>query len=394
MSVQAPLMNAARRTAAVLIGCLAGLVLMEGALRYRSPEMVDRPYRNIELGWASPEYEHFQPRPRALESEYRLLALGDSYLDSRYRERNQDQRFTHHLEAAFPERLVTQVLASPGWGTDQQLIAFRSKGARFEPDLVLLCICTNNDLIDIKCAARGDGVLKPFFQMDGDRLSACEPGGRPALERRRQAKSAWLPRSALVGHLQRTALEFGFRRSRSQHGIPEEYLRFDGRERLDPELFELAPVLDYSPQHEPHLLNAYLREPTPWTEGQWKLLAALLGEFQREVLAVGARLAVLRLPMTLSARKPEFLCGSGLVHQFLTPDGPITLDLDVPGLRLAEICKQLGIELLDPTHEFHAVATSDWERFFDRPNNRHWSCAAHVWLAQYLAPMLEQRMMQ
>ncbi len=76
-------------------------------------------------------------------SKRRILVLGDSFVFGYGVE--QDEIFTEVLEALLPATEVINAGVS-GYGTDQELLWFRSEGARYRPDLVMLLMTGNDDL--------------------------------------------------------------------------------------------------------------------------------------------------------------------------------------------------------------------------------------------------------
>ena len=78
-----------------------------------------------------------------------------------------DETFVALLDGGSTEVLS---FATPGWGTDQQLLALDNQAARFAPDVVVLALFIGNDLNDN--ASRGTFQYpKPYFALeDGDRL--------------------------------------------------------------------------------------------------------------------------------------------------------------------------------------------------------------------------------
>jgi len=73
----------------------------------------------------------------------RILVLGDSFVFGYGVE--QDEIFTEVLEQLLPATEVINAGVS-GYGTDQELLWFRSEGARYRPDLVMLLMTGNDDL--------------------------------------------------------------------------------------------------------------------------------------------------------------------------------------------------------------------------------------------------------
>jgi lysophospholipase L1-like esterase len=78
-----------------------------------------------------------------------------------------DETFVARLDGGDTEVLS---FATPGWGTDQQLLVFDNEAARYAPDVVVVALFIGNDLFDN--TSRGTFQYpKPYFTLeDGDRL--------------------------------------------------------------------------------------------------------------------------------------------------------------------------------------------------------------------------------
>jgi hypothetical protein len=160
----------------VLGGLLVALVLAEGAVRLLSPQAVgsiqfafhpelgDIPvpnkhgmyhlpgiyyltFRNNSLGWRGHrEYREVKP------TNYRVLFLGDSFTYGVGV--NDDQTFAARVEQnLLGDHLSVEVMnaGNPGKGTDYELKLFQTVGAKFHPDLTVLCFFPN----DFEDNARG-----------------------------------------------------------------------------------------------------------------------------------------------------------------------------------------------------------------------------------------------
>jgi hypothetical protein len=158
---------------------IVSLTLCEVVTRWRIPQIAWRPYRDINLGWSTREYQQFDPvaQPR-VAGQKRLLFVGDSYLAGSGI-RQLDRRFPILLAQRFSPRVAVQILATAGWGTDQELLAFLQKGVRWQPDTIVVAFCANNDLADILSNGTG-GEYKPYFVVDEqDQLTLFTGRGAP-----------------------------------------------------------------------------------------------------------------------------------------------------------------------------------------------------------------------
>jgi hypothetical protein len=97
-------------------------------------------YHNNSLGWrGSREYREKK------ETDYRVLMLGDSFTYGFGV--NDDQTFAARVEKDLRAcRLSVEVLngGNPGRGTDYELKLFQAVGAKFHPDVTVLCFFSND----------------------------------------------------------------------------------------------------------------------------------------------------------------------------------------------------------------------------------------------------------
>jgi len=162
----------------------------------------------------------------------------------------------------------TEVLsfATPGWGTDQQLLVLDEQAAGFSPDVVVLALFIGNDLNDN--VNRGTFQYpKPYFTLEDD--------GRLVL------------RGVPVPY------------SRAMHALIEVYRGLMRHSALLNAIAE-ASRKDSTPR-EPQPSNAlnnsiYVAEPTPQDRHRFAVTSRLLEEVVRHVRALGAEPVVLIIP--------------------------------------------------------------------------------------------------
>jgi len=105
------------------------------------------------------------------DGTYRVVALGDSFtfgwgVDD-------GNRFTEVMERLSPGLEVLN-MGVHGYGTDQEFLVFGREGRLYRPDLVLLTICLENDLDDLKYE-RHYAWPKPYFRPEGDSFAFVPP---------------------------------------------------------------------------------------------------------------------------------------------------------------------------------------------------------------------------
>jgi len=209
------------------LGTLAVLLLLEGALRLlRFPTastMVDRTvgvrwrpgasYRwNLEgfsqgrinaAGWRDRDYAIEKP-----ESTYRVLVLGDSYVQGM--EVPLDSTFHKRLERAFAararpgRRVEVMALGRGGFGTTDELLTYRRWGRAYDPDLVLLVFVLNDWADNVPWP--GTGWTRPYLVLDGDSLRLDTTFVSTGRFRRLQWLSWWKEHSSLA-NLAATSLQ-------------------------------------------------------------------------------------------------------------------------------------------------------------------------------------------
>jgi hypothetical protein len=98
----------------------------------------------------------------------RIIFLGDSFVWGTGLEAR--ERFTEKLRAKHPEWTVYN-FGVIGYGTDQEYLLLRSRFEKYQPQVVFLLFCTENDFLD-NCS-NGGGILafKPYFTAGPQGLS-------------------------------------------------------------------------------------------------------------------------------------------------------------------------------------------------------------------------------
>lgn len=115
--------------------------------------------------------EHSKQKP---PGTFRIAVVGDSYAEAFQVE--QEKAFWSVLERelqgcpAFVGRRVEVInFGVSGYGTAQELLTLRAKVWDYSPDVVLLAVTTNNDVLDNSRALKLTDEI-PYFVLDGDAL--------------------------------------------------------------------------------------------------------------------------------------------------------------------------------------------------------------------------------
>ena len=377
-----------------LAGAAVGLIASEGIVRWAYPALGARPLPDRALGWSTEEYQALDAATVPRKGRRKLLFIGDSFLAGAG-VRDPDQRFPLVVGRMSDGEIDPIILASGGWGTDQELLAYLQKGRAARPDEVVLAFCANNDISDI--VSNGDRTKrKPYFVLeDEDALRFHGPDGRGWEVMDTVARMERPPRfRSRLFELARYALlrqGGGWTLPDADDSLVDARYRAFGRfpERHE-ELYREQARLTWAPQLTPTHVSAYIHDRFALNAYQWRLLERLLSELAREVRASGARFTVLLLPVIYDPERLETVVGGPYVRTFATPTGPFTFRSAEPRERLLDITRRLGIEMLDPTAGFvtEVKARSLFARVWPNPSDRHFSEVGHQVLARQLLPLL------
>ena len=249
--------------------------------------------------------EHAKQKPAGT---LRIAVVGDSYAEAFQVEREQafwsvsEQRLRECPALAGREVEVINFGVS-GYGTAQELLTLREKVRGYSPDVVLLAVTTNNDVLDNSRALKMTDEI-PYFRLDGERLALDDSFRRTAAFRLRN--------SALnrLGRWLRERLRFVQAVHEGQGAIKSSLDAWRERRRLARE--EATNGADVTsevktaagatrpnaaaPADELGTANVIYREPADdvW-RGAWLVTEKLLAEINAEVKARGARLYVVTL---------------------------------------------------------------------------------------------------
>lgn len=181
----------APKLAAAMVGCLAAVLLLEGALRiYASVVGQERTLRYDSIvGWklipntrrmyrdeAQPyqieissqglrDVEHSRSKPTGV---FRIVVMGDSFVFGAGGVEPQD-RFSDLLGRSARDLEVIN-MGVPGYSTDQEFLTLKDKGLAYHPDLVLLCLFVNDFDENFAIWNASIGRPKGYFSRRGNEL--------------------------------------------------------------------------------------------------------------------------------------------------------------------------------------------------------------------------------
>ena len=323
------------------------------------------------LGLRGPEATRSKP-----PGTKRVLLLGDSYLEG-YSVGPADlvsTRLERRLGESVPEVEVLNA-GTAGWATDQELLYFLSEGRALEPDVTVLLFYLNDVYYNARRSYwRG---AKPWYEITdtglvlrGVPVPAPQPSsGGPSLDRDGPATARLLRRvDARLGPasaLYRLARE-GLENSATISGLAIRFGAFD------------VPG-EYGP---------WRRSPDPETARAWTITEALIARMRDEAEATGTELLVFWIP-SIAAVDDARWRRARRAYAIDDAEWSPTADRDT----LAEICRRISIECLDPLDAFRSESPSDrggTPLYFQ--GDGHWTARGHDLAASLIAervgPML------
>ena len=287
-----------------------------------------RPRPGVE-GWYSGEVDNFisinQEGYRDIDHPlakpagvYRILLLGDSMSEGV--EVALQDLYWKRLESILPQcpafdgrRVEVISLAVNGYGTAQEYLTLRERGAKYQPDLVLLAFFTGNDFTD-NVKALGRHRDRPYFVLRDGRLTLVQTAGMsPDFAFRQwldEAKQRWVDPIRIVQLFRQAQARL---RALWRYG------------RVDPNRIE-QPGLDS---------RVFAPPSTAEWEEAWSIAEALIGAIAEEAHADGAAFA-----MTTLANPFQVLPDTAARDRFARELG--VSDLAYPDRRLAQFAAARG----------------------------------------------------
>jgi hypothetical protein len=253
--------------------------------------------------------EHAKEKPA---NTLRVAVVGDSYAEA----------FQVEREKAFWSVLETKLKDCPalggqevevinfgvsGYGTAQELLTLREKVWGYSPDVVLLAVTTNNDVLDNSRALKLTDEI-PYFRLDGDRLKLDDSFRSTAAFRLRSSAlnrlGRWLRehlRFVQAIHEGQRAIKSRLDAWREQRRLAKEKEKNGSNAPGEAKATDAAqtnttaPAGDV-PAEELGTANVIYREPPDDTwRSAWLVTERLLAEMNAEVKSHGARFYVVTL---------------------------------------------------------------------------------------------------
>ncbi len=295
----------------------------------------------------------------------RILLLGDSItfgtgVDERW-------RYSDFLRRALRGSNEVVNTGVAGWGNDQELLYFESRGWRLQPDVVIIQLTVANDVLDnMLDHLYMTRTPKPVFVLDGDSLVLTNTDFEAPVVPRRARLRDFLKKSRLLLFVKR-------RLDRVKYGR----LVKESVARLPRGLTRRSLEQNYS------YWSVYQKDYDPRFEDAWQVTLAILRRLADRCQLMGADLIVFAAPLRIEVDdgwREEMIRRSGINAEHL--------DMRKPYDRLAAFCKKHDIAFLYPLQEFrNGLNQRDLYLKEDYHPNRY----GHALAARVLAEELTRR---
>jgi len=302
----------------------------------------------------------------------RVLLLGDSITEAMQVPSGSSFADLLEREVTVGGHAVEVINAgTSGYSTDNELLFFREEGRRYRPDLVVLVWNLANDVGENDSQIldenyRGAGLEKP-----GKPIASLDDTGKPVFDY-----------SDSIAYAQEHAVdEYGHPKSLWQRLKGKLYLL----RLIERRLFPVEPPK--SKLAYPIEFGAFALPLEPRWEHAWKLTEALVAAMRDEVVATGARFAVIVIPARTTVQPRDL----GLWPAKPQSEVSERWDVDYPPRRADAFLRDMGIPFVDVTtalREAQAATGLPAYLSFDP----HLSIDGHRRVADAAKPFLEQQL--
>lgn len=333
--------------------------------------------------------EHAKTKPA---NTFRIAVIGDSFAEAR--QVPLDAAFWSVMERTVQQKasrgLNIEVLnfGVGGYGTANELLTLRQRVWEYSPDVVLLAVCTYNDITDnYRPLKNADEV--PYFKLENGSLVLDDSFLRSKTYRRADSVlyKGWVAAHnasrliQLLHHAQfalRTALSAWKERRR----LAEAQRSVDAR--------PLNSAASVSPSKLVDLVgiqNMVYVEPQDddWREA-WAVTEALIKQISDESSAHGAKFLVATITADIQVY-PDGRVRQAMIDRLKVPD------LFYPDRRLEAVCEREGIAFIDLSQPMQQAADRDkvfFHGFGKEIGNGHWNEAGHRFAGETLGEKIAQ----
>lgn len=293
---------------------------------------------------------------------FRILVLGDSFAAAMHvpLEDAFHEVLERRLNAVAGSTTRFEVISTgvAGYGTDQELLQFRSEGYKYQPDLVVLVFCSNDptDNVGLDLSAKPN-----YFVLSEGELQLVED--RDAVQ------------------MQKTDGFAAFKQFlRSQSHLYRLIVALVRDSPMVTRLLTAAGLMvsnhDLEPSqatnHVPIGSTIYAAQYTDKLEQAWTLTEALIKELQREVESHGAKLVVLVSTDIYMVHPDQWQQVLETYPSMQNTDW----DLDKPNRMITEFLQREGIPYVELTPFFRGYQLDPGQLLF-WPRDRHWNIEGH-----------------
>lgn len=292
---------------------------------------------------------------------FRIALIGDSYTDAfgvpieaRYTEVLEDE-LNSRCNALNMKKVEVLNFGMSGWGTTQELLAFRHHARKYSPDLVILAFLPYNDIRNnSKSLEKNDGIPYYFYkgtELELDNSFRDTPSHKQTLLKKLAYTVINYSRLMQVVYRANTVIK------------NNSLQKTQGRENKRNNPLEIG--LDENVFHPP--------TDTSWKEA-WHITEGLLSLTRQEVLQDNADFLLVTLTQGTVVHPNE-----KVRERFLKKLG--TKNLFYPQERITEFARQEGIDILNLVNPFQKYALDNQVYLHGFSNTKmgmgHWNIEGH-----------------
>jgi hypothetical protein len=297
------------------------------------------------------------------EGKKRILIIGDSIAFGTGIEA--EKRFSSMLGEGLGDDVEVLNCAVCGWGTDQELLYFESFARHLDPDIVILQVTLNNDLLNnMFDRLYLESAPKPRFELDGDSLILLDEHVVPPKISFRHKMQRFLKRSRFLLFIKRRLLT---RKSHHIEGNAQHVDRGFDRKRMEEDL---------------SYWSVYKKDYGSKFEGGWRLTEAILSRLISRCREVGGELIIFAFPLKLEVDD----VWRNQLYTRACIDSAL-FDFRKPYNRLASFCRARDVEFVYPLETFRDISR---ERRLYFEKDSHPNGAGHALASDVLLSILER----
>jgi len=329
-------------------------------------------------GIRGPEYSYVK-----LDSEYRILVLGDSFAEGYSVEF--DNLFSEilkrklNLEGSGCYQVINAGVG--GYSTDQEFLFFQSEGKKYNPNLTILLFYDNDAWYNTK-SKYGRGH-KPLFKITEGKL---EMANFPVPFVNKEFKSGKKLIEIIKEWLQEKSYLYNFivyriKNSRWMYALAMKLgLAQNANALIGYSIDKINNV--------PSEYNVYNKEYSDELTRMWGITEALIFALKTEALSVGSKLLIFYVPSRAAVYCDEWYA---IKRRYDLSD--TAWDVEQVALELESICNKHHIDFINPLNSFRAEAGK-----LKKKNERlyffldgHWNIHGHRLVADLLRSYIKEK---